>query len=300
MTSHASYEDDGHFSPDFDLGQIFIGPEQQLDLFDLYLNRWKRLMAATPVSGDLVTIAPNPNNKIQGLVVLLYGRGGFGKSTLLKRYHEMATEQDASLTVSKIVDWEFAVEGKRGLFNPALGQQVDAAEYFKLLCGQLTYALGKRTDEFREYQKAVEAVQNARRDARSTLDNLQKDDRYAWLRKIASEEVVAVLRAVIPAANLVPSIDIIASGAKEGLNQAIKIGADQAKQLYAKLSDRLKEKLDDYLEPALKLGLSLGRDLSNFARNFPLLIFFDTYEEIDEGDPLLRRVMGATGVRVTM
>src|SRR2546421_477380 len=213
MTSHASYEDDGHFSPDFDLGQIFIGREQQLDLFDLYLNRWKRLMAATPVSGDLVTIAPNPNNKIQGLVVLLYGRGGFGKSTLL---------------------------------------------------------------------------------------NLQKDDRYAWLRKIASEEVVAVLRAVIPAANLVPSIDIIASGAKEGLNQAIKIGADQAKQLYAKLSDRLKEKLDDYLEPALKLGLSLGRDLSNFARNFPLLIFFDTYEEIDEGDPLLRRVMGATGVRVTM
>src|SRR6266702_554184 len=255
-------------------------------------------MAAAPVSSELVTTAPNPNNNIQGLVVLLYGRGGFGKSTLLKRYREMALEQDWRLAVSKIVDWEFAIEGKRGLFNPAPGQKVDAAEYFRLLCGQLNYALGKRNEEFREYQKAVEAVQNARREARSVLDNLQKDDRYAWLRKIASNEVVAVLRTVIPGVNLVPGIDIIADGAKVGLDQAIKIGADQAKQLYVKLSDRLKEKLGDYLEPTLTLGLSLGRDLSNFARNFPLLIFFDTYEEIDEGDSLLRLVMAAAGVRV--
>ena len=131
MTSYASYEDDGQFSSDFDLSQIFIGREQQMDLFDVYLNRWKRLVAAVPTPG--VSMAPNPNNKIQGLVVLLYGRGGFGKSTLLKRYREIALEQDWRLALSKIVDWEFAVEGKRGLFNPAPGQQVDASEYFKLL-----------------------------------------------------------------------------------------------------------------------------------------------------------------------
>ena len=46
MTSRISYEDDGHLSPDLDLNQIFIGRDQQLDLFDLYLNRWKRLMLA--------------------------------------------------------------------------------------------------------------------------------------------------------------------------------------------------------------------------------------------------------------
>src|SRR2546429_9980324 len=140
MTSHASYEDDGHFSPDFDLGQIFIGREQQLDLFDLYLNRWKRLMAATPVSGDLVTIAPNPNNKIQGLVVLLYGRGGFGKSTLLTHFYAMAREPDRHLTVSQIVDWEFAIEGKRSIFNLPPSQEVDANDYFRILCSQLADA----------------------------------------------------------------------------------------------------------------------------------------------------------------
>ena len=252
----------------------------------------------TPVSDNSLTIAPNPNNKIQGLVVLLYGRGGFGKSTLLKRYHEMPFEQDWHPKVSKIVDWEFAVEGKRAIFNPAPGQQIDASEYYKLLCDQLAYALGKRTDEFREYQKTVEAVRNAGKEARNVLDTLQKDDRYAWLRKIASTEVVAILRTVIPGANMVPGIDNISEIAKDGLDQAIKIGSDEAKQLYTKLSDRLKDKLGDYLEPTLKLGLSLGRDLANFARNLPLLIFFDTYEEIDEGDTLLRLVMAAAGVRV--
>ena len=71
MASRISYEDDGHLSPDLDLSQIFIGRDQQLDLFDLYLNRWKRLMIAAPIPDNSLTIAPNPNNKIQGLVVLL-------------------------------------------------------------------------------------------------------------------------------------------------------------------------------------------------------------------------------------
>jgi hypothetical protein len=42
----------------------------------------------------------------------------------------------------------------------------------------------------------------------------------------------------------------------------------------------------------------LGRDLHDFAKNLPLLIFFDTYEEADEGDLLLRIVIGAAGLRV--
>ena len=54
MTSGTSYEDDGHVSPDFDLSQIFIGRDQQMDLFDLYLNRWKRLMVAAPARAGRV------------------------------------------------------------------------------------------------------------------------------------------------------------------------------------------------------------------------------------------------------
>src|SRR6266481_6631166 len=109
MSPFPPSEDSSLLPADFDLGQIFIGREQQLDLFRIYLGHWKHKMLTAP---DIqVTAAPSPNNKIQGLVVLLYGRGGFGKSTLLKHYREIALEQDWRLEVSKIIDWEFAVEG---------------------------------------------------------------------------------------------------------------------------------------------------------------------------------------------
>src|ERR1700694_3833675 len=149
---------------DFDLSTIFIGREQQLDLFQMYLDRWKRLMPALPTNTDIqITSAPSPNNKIQGLVVLLYGRGGFGKSTLLKHYRDAALEPGRNLAVSKVVDWEFAIEGKRSIFNPPRGQEIDADSYFRVLCEQLANALGKRSDQFNEYKKAVAAVEEARK-----------------------------------------------------------------------------------------------------------------------------------------
>ncbi|MGH2480512.1 MAG: hypothetical protein ACRDHW_12730, partial [Ktedonobacteraceae bacterium] len=69
-------------------------------------------------------------------------------------------------------------------------------------------------------------------------------------------------------------------------------------QVYAKFRAALGDKLENYLDARTRLGLALGRDLYAFARNFPLLILFDTYEEIDSADHLLRVVMGAAGLRV--
>ena len=113
--------DNGLPFDDFDLNQIYIPREQQEDLFELNLNRWKHRIFDAESDGSLDS-APSPNNKIQGLVVLLYGRGGFGKSTLLRRYRNKILQENHNLLLSKvlisdIVDWEFAAEGERGLFN---------------------------------------------------------------------------------------------------------------------------------------------------------------------------------------
>src|SRR5713226_2522097 len=86
----------------FDLSQIFIGRQQQLDFFEIYINRWKQLILDTDQPETLVTAAPSSNNKIQGLVVLLYGRGGFGKSTLLRRYREQALQANSNPLASKL------------------------------------------------------------------------------------------------------------------------------------------------------------------------------------------------------
>jgi len=296
MTQFVPSEDSGLLPADVDLGQIFIGREQQLELFHIRLEHWKHEMLTAP---DIqVTAAPSPNNKLQGLIVLLYGRGGFGKSTLLKHYRQIALEPNQKLIISEIVDCEFAIEGKRGLFNPPPGREVDAPEYFKFLCSQLAAALKKRPDDFKEYQTAVNAVEDAQKQARGVLDSMQKDDRFAWLRGVAAEELVKLVRQRVPLSSLVLGDEKIAGQITEGISEGIKFGAEQITQVYTKLHDKLRHKLNDYLDPALRLGLALGRDLSHFARNFPILIFFDTYEEVDEADHLLRLVMGAAGARV--
>src|SRR6266446_2865845 len=296
MTQFVPSEDSSLLPADFDLGQIFIGREQQLDLFRIYLGHWKHKMLTAP---DIqVTAAPSPNNKIQGLVVLLYGRGGFGKSTLLKHYREIALQDSQKCIVSGIVDWEYAIEGKRSLFNPAPGREVDAPEYFRFLCSQLAEALKKRPDEFKEYQAAVKAVEEARKQATGVLDSVQKDDRYASLRMLAGPGAITLLRWIAPRVGQALESAKVTEKVEEVIGQGAQIGAKQLVHAYSKLHDKLGHKLDDYLEPALRLGLALGRDLSRFAKNFPLLIFFDTYEEVDEADALLRLVMGAAGARV--
>ena len=197
MSPSPPSEDSNLLPADLDLSQIFIGREQQLDLFHMYLDRWKIHMPTAPEV--LMTTAPSPNNKIQGLVVLLYGRGGFGKSTLLKHYREIVLADGQQFIAGEIVDWEFAIEGKRSVFNPAPGQEIDAAEYFRLLCSKLAGALKKHADDFKEYQAAVKAVEEAKKQANAVLDSVQKgDERYASLRVLAGPGAVTLLRWIAP------------------------------------------------------------------------------------------------------
>src|SRR2546421_8328795 len=294
MAHHFPQIASGQSDGGFDLSYIFIGRQQQLDLFEIYLNRWKKLILDTKPNERLVAAAPSPNKKIQGLVVLLYGRGGFGKSTLLKHYQNIVLQEGRNLAMSNIVDWEFAVEGKRALFNPPQGQELDATEYFKVLCGQLAIALAKDPKEFREYQSAVKDIEKAKKEASNVLDSLQKDDRYGWLRGLTIEVITSGLRTYIPGSNIVLENEKV----KDATSAIAKLTQEQIAQVYTRLHHKLGSKLSDYLGPSLRLGLALGSDLGNFAKNLPLLIFFDTYEEADEGDRLLRRVMGAAGVRV--
>jgi len=286
--------DDHDLSPsEVDLSTIFIGREQQLDWFHFSIDRWRKIISA---STDVqITTTPSPTNKIKGLVILLYGRGGFGKSTLLQRYHEIALTHDQKFIVSKIVDWEFAIEGKRSLFNPGQNQEIDGPEYYKLLCSQLAWALGQQVDDFKEYQAAVKAVEEAQKQARDELNrlqqNLQKDDRYAGVRSLTVEALMLLMRR-IPLSSLVLGDEKVAGAVKEVVGEGVKIGAEQLVQVYTKIHNRLGKKLDSYREPDVQLSAAIGRDLSNIAKNFPLLIFFDTYEEVDKADNLLRKVMG--------
>jgi tetratricopeptide (TPR) repeat protein/GTPase SAR1 family protein len=286
--------------PTFEPDSIFIGREHQIDLFEMYYTRWKKILFGTAPEDPLVTSEPSPDNKIQSLVVLLYGRGGFGKSTLLRRYQKMVLQDNQNplclgkTTVSKIIDWESAIRNKRSLFNPPEGQEIDAYEYYTIICRELAESLGKKPQDFREYQSVLKILGKTRKKASEVLDTMQKQDHYSWLRGLTVEFITSTIRSHIPGSNLVldnPSV-------KVAVDEVAKLTQEQIEQISSTLYKRLGSDLSDYLEAPVRLGLAIGNDLSNFAKNSPLLIYFDTYEEIDEGDQLLRIIMGAAGIRV--
>ena len=285
------------FPNEIDLSDIFIGREQQLDQFRFYLERWLRLPTTASIP-DLKT-APSPIDKIQGFVTLLHGRGGFGKSTLLKRYRELVLEFSVDIQVSNLINWEFAALERRALFNPAQGEAIDAYQYFGFMRDQLALALGRSRADFKEYQVAVRTVDNAKKQAQGVLKVLQQDERYAWLRSLPGNVILALIQSVPVVGNL-PLLknDTITKAISDASNMGVSIGVEQITQVWTRLHEQLGDNLSDYLDAPWRLGRAIGHNLAQFARRRPILMFFDTYEEIDEGDKLLQMIMGAAGGRV--
>lgn len=259
---------------EIDLNQIFIARDTQLVVFRQYLNRWKQQMLHTPPSTDSQAI-PTPDNKIQGLVVLLSGDGGLGKSMLLRHYHELASESHYHLHVGRTINWESNVEEIGSLFDPLPGQPIDALEYFKLLHKKLAWSLERRLHEFREYKHAIKLVETARQQANAVVTSMQKEDRYATLHWLSGEIVVKIIRWLSPRMSTLLELDNeqVAEKVREYVGKSAEIGVEQLLDMYTKIKARLGERLNDYVEPSHRLGLALGYDLSRFARDYPLLLW---------------------------
>jgi hypothetical protein len=184
---------------DFDLNNIFIGREQQVILFNFYFQQWKSALAQAIAANDAPMLtAPSPQNKIQGLLILLYGRGGFGKSTLLRHYRNMLLQENAlpltsRVLPSEIIDWETIPESRRSLFTLSQAKEIDAASYFTMLCTQLANALSKKVDDFKQYQRAAQGVKDAQQQANKLIESLRGDERFASLRGVAGTGIVTYL-----------------------------------------------------------------------------------------------------------
>jgi hypothetical protein len=287
---------------DLDLNEIFIGRERQLNDFRAYLEKWLRSVSIS--SSAPLTMPPSPNNnRIQGLFILLHGRGGFGKSTLLQHYRQIALEYKQELQIAEIVDWEVAAQDRRTLFNITDRETIDIRQYFNLIYKRLASALGKQRKEFSDYLAAEKAVDKARKQAYEVLDHLQPDDeRFGWLKGlgIARDILLALLTTPLTpdSISIMLSNDAVRDQIREGFDAGASVAIEQLQRLRIYLQEKLGGDLSDYLDAPLQLGLALGKDLARFAERHPLLIFFDTYEEIDEGDKLLQICMGAAGSRV--
>jgi tetratricopeptide (TPR) repeat protein len=283
------------YSNNFDLTSIFIARERQIESFNQLLNHWCKYWKKT---GEYeLKATPSLRDKLPGLFVIIYGRGGYGKSTLLNHLYSEANDYKGKIKLSKILDWEPVTQGRYAIFNPCFGESVDAQDYFSILWMQLASILEKKPESFKNFQKALKEVEEADQKAASVIKSLQSDDRFIWLRKGVSSAVLSVLREIVPGGKIIIN-DVTYEKIRDTLGDGIKVGTEQIAILRTKLQEKLGKTLNYYLEPQRYLAYALGRDLTEIAGDQKLLIFFDTYEAIDEVDRFFRLVQMAAGNNV--
>ncbi|MFH1635119.1 MAG: tetratricopeptide repeat protein, partial [Chloroflexota bacterium] len=238
------------------------------------------------------TLDPPPGEDLP-YICLLYGDGGIGKTTLAKRFRDIAqTEVPFEGEFEMLwVDWEDARGRVPGLQGGH--QYVSPETVFDVLYNA---ALRQGWEKhFRGYGRAVKACGEAEKKAAEALAAGDPQDELAALRGVGAEAIAKIVRLGVPGIG----------NTGEKLTQAfldagIKVGAEQAAQLRAALETRLRarlsgEQFDLYTNPRERLAHALAAGLHKAAGRLPLLLVLDTYEIADRADPWLRLVIRAAG-----
>ena len=276
-----------------------IDYKQPVDDFKTFLTQWKEYMADMRWDDGPRPLIATSNNKLPGPVVMLFGRGNLSKSMLLNRYRNSAleaNERGRRILIGSIIDSETMIN--RPLYtylNPSEGQILDPISYYDALANALALALGKKIGSCKRFQSARKIVKKVQRRAEGILREMkQQGDPFESFTNFTIESATALIRSYFPLSILILDHPVVKNATEETKKH---LGKNLA-QLREYLRTRLDDALCDYINPELRLGPALGEDLRDWARNYPLLILFDSYEEIDEGDALLRIVMSTAGPRV--
>jgi tetratricopeptide (TPR) repeat protein len=302
-------EDNDTPAPNLNLPDIFVAREEQMESFQRLLLRWAEIYEEQKASSKPSEVfKPNLTQNLECPVVLIYGRGGYGKSTLLGEWHNEIKEfRDGFFRVSKIIHCDqFSTTQINTLRHPTspdavLTPEIERVEpgwFFELIREELCRALGIEAKEFKEYEVAKKLVQAAQKDADKEIESLKadKNNKYEWIGDLSGILIKYTLKNVVPNGAMIP--DPVLDAVQKTAGKTINISAVQLHELRKRLQAKLDKKFNHYLNPEMMLAAGLGQDLFLMARKKPLIIFIDTYELMSEGDDLLRLVMSVAGSRV--
>ncbi len=227
-------------------------------------------------------------------VFLLYGDGGIGKTTLARRFLDIAAEEVpfAGEFEALWLDWE--AERRRSVALQAGREHIAPETLFDTL-----FAAAQREGwekHFKTYRETLEKRRQAERAAAQVLSGAVERPDLAALRGAGAAAIAKILRLGLP---------IGESGEKLSrafLEAGIRAGAERAYALRQSLEAALRahlgvEQYDLYVNPLEGLARALADGFRRLARKRPLLVVLDTYEIVDYNDPWLRRVMRLSGPR---
>ena len=225
-------------------------------------------------------------------VFLLHGDGGIGKTTLARRFRDIAASEAPFKGQVKIlwVDWE---DERRRVVALQVGREAIAPEtVFDVLFTVAQRAGWEKS--FRAYRDTLRKRREAEHAAARALATIAERPDLAALRGAGAAAIAKILRLALPMGETGEQLS------RAFLEAGIQAGAEQAYALRRRLEEALSARLgaeqyDLYVNPLEGLARALADGLKRLAGRQALLVVLDTYEIVDATDPWLRVVMRLSG-----
>jgi tetratricopeptide (TPR) repeat protein len=281
--------------------EIFIGRKQEQAQFRQILQQYhqSRIEKWTPtffkLLGSAVSLPEKPS------ILLLYGEGGMGKTTLTRRLEQIASctpfaekEKRKDLFQTLFLDWEH-YKTEPGL---SVGHdQIQPEAVLEILHREIA----AKFSEIKTYTEKVKTLKDLEGEVDAKLkEKLAETDETLKkeLLDLGSKGIAWVVRTI--AATQTGPVAAALSGAplepatRLGLQLSAE-GISQARQLLQQFLTPDEQEL--YARPHMQLAQALGEGIAEFAKRQPLVLFLDTYEIVDrqECDEALRKVIHFSG-----
>jgi len=249
----------------------------------------------------LQDLVEHRNSETLPYIVLLYGDGGIGKSTLAQRFVDIAGQEFGDRFQRVWIDWE----DERQL-APALQvgrDQIRPEDVFdRLFVIFDDYLATTRIEKFpgMYFRKYVETL-----DKRKQLDQKiarvletpkspNQPDEWADLRGASASFIAGLVRQFVPAMGS-PGEKVV----EKATDLTIKITIEQIRRLHTTLQAKLTpEEYALLLSAQQELARALADGLRQLGQWKRLILVFDTYEIVDRTDLWAREMIKAAGPNV--
>ncbi len=229
-------------------------------------------------------------------IFIVQGNGGMGKTTLARRFAEIATNEKPFRDKVQLlwIDWEDADRK-----FPALkrGHDVDPVGLFQVI--RAAASRNKWGKQFKLYHKTIKDQADADRQVMSAImaRSAESTDEFSLLQAATADVIAGVVRSRLPLPR--QSQELVEALAHAGIQITIEQGQRMRGMIENTIRARLKPTLvEHFLNPYEQQAIAIARGLERVASKKPLVIVFDSYETVDRADIWVRDMIRTAGSNI--